>query len=103
MSALGYATARPPRSSATVAGTRSPQRGKLTKIRPCSETVTPVGMGPRNVLKITVFLTDRELVPLWREARDVFFDGHAPTSTLLLVAGLADPRFQVEVEAEAAD
>ena len=61
------------------------------------------GMGPRNVVKVTVFLTDRELVPLWREARDAFFDGHAPASTLLLVAGLADPRFQVEVEAEAAD
>lgn len=61
------------------------------------------GMGPGNVAKITVFLTDRELVPLWREARDAFFDGHAPASTLLVVAGLADPRFLVEVEAEAAD
>lgn len=61
------------------------------------------GMGPRNVAKATVFLTDRELIPLWREARDAFFDGHAPASTLLLVAGLADPRFQVEVEVEAAD
>ena len=40
--------------------------------------------------------------PRWREVRDAFFDGHAPASTLLVVAGLADPRFQVEVEAEAA-
>lgn len=61
------------------------------------------GMGPRDVARITVFLTDRELVPLWREARDAFFDGHAPASTLLVVAGLADPRFLVEVEAEAAE
>ena len=61
------------------------------------------GMGPRNVAKVTVFLTDPDLVPLWREARDAFFDGHAPASTLLLVAGLANPRFLVEVEAEAAD
>ncbi len=61
------------------------------------------GMGPRNVAKINVFLTDQELVPLWRETRDAFFDGHAPASTLLVVAGLADSRFQVEVEAEAAD
>ena len=61
------------------------------------------GMGPKDVAKVTVFLIDRELVPLWREARDAFFDGHAPASTLLLVAGLADPRFQVEVEIEAAD
>ena len=61
------------------------------------------GMGPENVLKVTVFLTDREMVPLWREVRDAFFDSHAPASSLLLVAGLADPRFLVEVEAEAAD
>ena len=61
------------------------------------------GMGPENVLKVTVFLTDREMVPLWREVRDAFFNGHAPASSLLLVAGLADPRFLVEVEAEAAD
>ena len=61
------------------------------------------GMGPRDVAKVTVFLTDPELVPLWREVRDAFFDGHAPASTLLVVAGLANPRFKVEVEAEAAD
>ena len=56
-----------------------------------------------DVVKVTVFVTDPELIPLWREARDAFFDGYAPASTLLVVAGLADPRFQVEVEAEAAD
>ena len=61
------------------------------------------GMGPRNVAKVTVLLVDRDLIPLWREARDAFFDGHAPANTLLLVAGLANPRFLVEVEAEAAD
>ncbi|MBD0272739.1 MAG: RidA family protein [Acetobacteraceae bacterium] len=61
------------------------------------------GMGRRNVAKVTVFLVDRELVPLWRDMRDAFFDGHAPASTLLLVAGLANPRFVVEIEAEAAD
>jgi len=60
------------------------------------------GMGPGDVLKVTVLVTDRELVPLWREVRDAFFDGHAPASTLIVVAGLADPRFLVEVEAEAA-
>ena len=60
------------------------------------------GMGPQDVVKVTIFLTDPELIPLWREARDGFFNGHAPASTLLVVAGLADPRFLVEVEAEAA-
>ncbi len=61
------------------------------------------GMGPRNVAKVAVFLVDRDLIPHWREARDAFFDGHAPASTLLMVAGLANPRFLVEIESEAAD
>ncbi|MDB5369609.1 MAG: RidA family protein [Roseomonas sp.] len=61
------------------------------------------GMGPRNVVRVLVLLTDRALLGEWRQARNVFFGDHAPTSTLLVAAGLADPRFVVEVEAEAAD
>ncbi len=60
------------------------------------------GMGPSDVVKVTVFLTDRDLIAAWRTKRAAFFAGHAPASTLLLVAGLASPQFLVEVEAEAA-
>jgi enamine deaminase RidA (YjgF/YER057c/UK114 family) len=59
------------------------------------------GMGPANVVKMGVFLTDRALIPAWRAEREKFLGTHAPASTLLLVAGLADPRFVFEVEAEA--
>ncbi len=59
------------------------------------------GLSPADVLKLTVFLTDRSLIAPWRRRRDRWFDGHAAAATLLLVAGLADPRFVVEVEAEA--
>lgn len=59
------------------------------------------GMGPANIVKMTVFLTDPGLVGAWRARRDAFLQGHAPTSTLLIVAGLATPDFKVEVEAEA--
>jgi 2-iminobutanoate/2-iminopropanoate deaminase len=59
------------------------------------------GMGPANIVKMTVFLTDATLVAAWRRQRDAFMGGHAPTSTLLIVAGLASPDFKVEVEAEA--
>lgn len=62
------------------------------------------GMGPGNVVKMGVFLTDRSLIPAWRLERDKFLGGTlAPASTLLVVAGLADPRFVFEVEAEAID
>lgn len=60
------------------------------------------GMGPAQIVKLTAFLTDPALVGPWRAARDAFLGGPAPASTLLIVAGLADPRFVVEVEAEAA-
>ena len=60
------------------------------------------GMGVTNIVKTTVFLTDRAHLPALRAARGAMFAGHAPCSTLLFVAGLADPRFIVEIEAEAA-
>ena len=59
------------------------------------------GMGVKNLVKMTVFLTDLALIGAWRAKRSVFLAGQAPASTLLIVAGLADPRFKVEVEAEA--
>ncbi|BDG74687.1 RidA family protein [Roseomonas fluvialis] len=59
------------------------------------------GMAPANIVKMTVFLTDPLLVTHWRRHRDAFLAGHAPASTLLVVAGLASPDFVVEVEAEA--
>jgi 2-iminobutanoate/2-iminopropanoate deaminase len=59
------------------------------------------GMSVTNLVKTTVFLTDRSLLASFRAARDAVYGGHAPCSTLLFVAGLADPRFVVEIEAEA--
>lgn len=59
------------------------------------------GMAPRHIVKLGVFLTDRALIPLWRAERERLLGEHAPASTLLLVAGLADPRFVFELEAEA--
>jgi enamine deaminase RidA (YjgF/YER057c/UK114 family) len=59
------------------------------------------GLGPTDIVKMGVFLTDRALIPVWRAEREKFLGTHAPASTLLVVAGLADPRFVFEVEAEA--
>ncbi len=63
--------------------------------------LTANGMAVENIVKTTVFLTDRGLLPIFRSARSAVFGDHAPASTLLFVAGLADPRFVVEIEAEA--
>ena len=61
------------------------------------------GMGAANIVKTTVFLTDRALIGAYRAARAAFLGEHAPASTLLIVSGLADPKFVVEIEAEAVD
>ncbi len=59
------------------------------------------GLGFANIAKVTVFLTDPALIGPWRLMRTAAFGDHAPASTLLVVAGLADPAYLVEVEAEA--
>jgi enamine deaminase RidA (YjgF/YER057c/UK114 family) len=55
----------------------------------------------QNVVKTTAFLTDRGLLASYRQARGAVFGEHAPASTLLFVAGLADAAWVVEIEAEA--
>lgn len=59
------------------------------------------GMGITNLVKTTVFLTDRSLLASFRAAREAVYAGHTPCSTLLFVSGLVDPRLMVEIEAEA--
>ena len=61
------------------------------------------GMTPANVVKSTAFLIDRAHLPAYREARKQLFGDHASASTLLFVAGLADPKYVFEIEAEAVD
>jgi hypothetical protein len=57
----GNGTGRPSRTSVTVAGTSSPHFGKLTKMRPPWETVTPVGMGPSKVATVSSVPTGSSL------------------------------------------
>lgn len=64
--------------------------------------LTAAGMAIPDIVKLTVFLTDPADVPLYREVRDRRLAGHAPATTLLIVAGLASPALRVEIEALAA-
>jgi 2-iminobutanoate/2-iminopropanoate deaminase len=59
------------------------------------------GMSFRDLVKTTTFVTDRTVVAKFRAHRDRLFAEHPPASTLVIVAGLVDPRLLVEVEAEA--
>jgi len=60
------------------------------------------GMGPHDLVKVTVLLTRSEDVGFYRQVRDRMLAGATPASTLLVVAALADPGWLVEIEAVAA-
>ena len=52
-----------------------------------------------DVVRTTVYLTDREHRDAVGRVRREFFTTDPPANTLLIVAGLADPRFLVEIDA----
>ena len=60
------------------------------------------GMGYKDIVKITTFLTDSRFVVPNRAARDQFISEPYPAATLLIIAGLADPAMLVEIEVIAA-
>ncbi len=60
------------------------------------------GMGPGDLVKVTVFLTRAEDVGLYREVRDRMLAGAEPASTLIVITALAHPDWLVEIEAVAA-
>jgi enamine deaminase RidA (YjgF/YER057c/UK114 family) len=60
------------------------------------------GMGPRDLVKVTTFLTDRANLQISREVRGRMLQGAEPASTLLIVSGLARAEWLVEIEAIAA-
>jgi len=60
------------------------------------------GATPRQLVKTTTYVTHWAYRPLVGEARDeVFPEPPYPPSTLVVVQGLAEPQFLVEIEATA--
>ena len=60
------------------------------------------GMTMANVVRLSVYVTAREHMQGYRRSRDRQFPGTPPTTTLLMISGLARPEFLVEIEAIAA-
>ena len=60
-------------------------------------------MGKEDLVKFTVYLTDTRYIADYRAARQkIIGDDTRPTSTLLIIDGLAAPDMLVEIEAWAA-
>lgn len=60
------------------------------------------GMGPADIVKNTVYITNAADVPKSRVARDAAMQGHACASTLVVISALALPELVVEIEVVAA-
>ena len=70
----------------------------------CAAILAAAGMGPRDVVRINAFVTDRAHMAAYMAARDVWLTGvdRLPASTLVIVSGFTRPEFLVEVEVTAA-
>ena len=60
------------------------------------------GMTTANLLKVDGFITRPDMVPLYRKEREKRLAGHAAATTMVIVAGLAEPNLLVEIQAVAA-
>lgn len=58
-----------------------------------------MGGGLGDIVKTTTFLTDRSHLDGFRRVRNDVFKGSFPPNTLLLIGGLAQPDYLIEVEA----
>lgn len=56
------------------------------------------GMTKENLLKVTIYLSDRAHTAAYREARDAYLDGHQVALTCVL-AGIFEDAWLMEIEA----
>ncbi len=76
-----------------------------TQMRRCLEIVTDalasLGAGPADVVRTRTYLTDAQDWPEVGRVHGEVFGDVRPASTMVVVAALLDPRWRVEVEADA--
>jgi 2-iminobutanoate/2-iminopropanoate deaminase len=64
--------------------------------------LTAAGLDHTHIVDAHVYITDRAHIGLYRQIRDEMLKGHRTAATLLVVAGLADPKLVMEVSVVAA-
>jgi enamine deaminase RidA (YjgF/YER057c/UK114 family) len=76
-----------------------------TQAKRCLEIVVDalreLGAGPEHVVRTRVYLVDAADWDAVGRAHGEVFGRHLPTSSMLVVAGLLDPAWKVEIEADA--
>jgi enamine deaminase RidA (YjgF/YER057c/UK114 family) len=66
-----------------------------------TEALAALGAGPADVVRTRTFLCSAEDAEAVGAAHAEVFGATAPAATMVVVAGLLDPRWRVEIEAEA--
>jgi enamine deaminase RidA (YjgF/YER057c/UK114 family) len=66
------------------------------------EILRAADMAPADLVRLTTYLVDLRDRAGYMAIRDRFVGSPPPGSTLLVIAGLADPRYKIEIEAVAA-
>jgi enamine deaminase RidA (YjgF/YER057c/UK114 family) len=59
-------------------------------------------MTPADLVRLNTYLVDRHDGAAYMAVRDRFVRSPPPASTLLIISGLTDPRYRIEIEALAA-
>lgn len=67
-----------------------------------AKILAAAGMSSSDVVRVNAYVTDRTHMAPYMAARDTFFSGQPPASTLMIVGGFTRPEFKVEVEIVAA-
>jgi len=65
------------------------------------DALREAGGGPEHVVRTRMYVTDAAIGEAVGRAHAEVFGDVPPVSTMVVITGLLDPRFQVEIEAEA--
>src|SRR5581483_11714374 len=83
-------------------GAGDPERQAEQVFANLAVALAAAGAGMHDVVKLTVYLTDRADLAAFRRVRDRHLDtSRPPASTLVLVPGLLHPGFRIEIDAVA--
>ncbi len=66
-----------------------------------AEALAGLGAGLDDVVRTRMYLVDASDAPVVGSVHGELFANHRPVATMVVVAGLLDPRWLVEIEAEA--
>jgi len=109
---VGYSRAVRVGDVVSVAGTApvmpdggDPPADAYGQMRRCLEIVVAalaeVGAAPEHVVRTRIYLTDAADWPEAGRAHGEVFGEATPASTMVVISGLLDPRWRVEIEADA--